>query len=422
MPSVTNSETEPSSQPTHPFATLGWPASADVKTVTSGTHRVRSFAETWHSVRPILAEAGITRVANVTGLDDIGIPVVMVCRPNARTLAVYQGKGLTLEAARVSGVMEAIEAFHAEELAPTSAPVTARAMLQATAVIELGGLPLHTSVSVVDLARPITWVRGVDLLSGEHRAVPYECAQLGRVPPAARVFGNTSSGLASGNSHTEALSHAICELVERHAVVIWHELPTPVRGATRVDLATVEADSCRPLLDRFAQAGTAVGVYHITCEIAIPAFACYIAPRQTRHGRWPRPAAGFGCHPNRDVALSRALTEAAQSRLTHIVGARDDMTEDQYREGSRPEFVRAVLDFIDQPGLRDFEDCPTWQCSTLSGDVEWELGQLRNASVREVVAVDLTRGDLGIPVVRVVIPGLRIPGFAASANDTPAGT
>jgi len=54
---------------------------------------------------------GITRVANVTGLDHVGIPVVMACRPNARGLAVSQGKGLTLDAAKASAVMESIIFF-----------------------------------------------------------------------------------------------------------------------------------------------------------------------------------------------------------------------------------------------------------------------------------------------------------------------
>ena len=59
---------------------------------------------------------GITRIANVTGLDRIGIPVVMVCRPNARSIAVSQGKGLDMDAAIVSGLMESAELYHAEQI------------------------------------------------------------------------------------------------------------------------------------------------------------------------------------------------------------------------------------------------------------------------------------------------------------------
>ena len=48
----------------------------------SGTYRTVAPAETVARVRPYFSEAGITRVANVTGLDRLGIPVVMVTRPN----------------------------------------------------------------------------------------------------------------------------------------------------------------------------------------------------------------------------------------------------------------------------------------------------------------------------------------------------
>src|SRR5882724_3967893 len=79
-----------------------------------GTHRTVSPAETLARVTPLLPAMGITRVANVTGLDRIGVPVAMVYRPNARSIAVSPGKGLTLDAARCSGVMESIEGWHAE--------------------------------------------------------------------------------------------------------------------------------------------------------------------------------------------------------------------------------------------------------------------------------------------------------------------
>ena len=72
---------------------------AGKKRYTHGTHRVCPPEETLERLRPHLATMGITRVANVTGLDRTGVPVVMVVRPNARSVAVSQGKGLTLAAA-----------------------------------------------------------------------------------------------------------------------------------------------------------------------------------------------------------------------------------------------------------------------------------------------------------------------------------
>ena len=80
------------------------------------SHRICGPEDTLARLRPLLRETGITRIANVTGLDRTGIPVVMVCRPASRSVTVSQGKGLTVAGAKVSGVMEALEAWHAERI------------------------------------------------------------------------------------------------------------------------------------------------------------------------------------------------------------------------------------------------------------------------------------------------------------------
>jgi ribosomal protein S12 methylthiotransferase accessory factor len=85
-----------------------------IKQYRDGTHRLVSPRETLARVRPFLPTMGITRIAVVIGLDTIGIPVVMTIRPNSRSLAVAQGKGWDLDAAKTSAVMEAVESYHAE--------------------------------------------------------------------------------------------------------------------------------------------------------------------------------------------------------------------------------------------------------------------------------------------------------------------
>ena len=389
----------------------------DRKVVTTGTHRVRTFDETWAAVSPRPRGMGITRVANVTGLDDIGIPVAMVTRPNARTLAVSQGKGLTLQAARLSGVMEAAELFHAEEATLPVCRETPRTIARRGDAVDVDRLPLQHSAPVAE-ERPLDWVEGDELLSGGRRWLPHECVALGRSRPEQRVFASTSSGLASGNCRAEALSHAICEAVERHSMAIWHSLPDLLRTATGIDLASVEDEACRTLLDQCAQAGVAVGIWNITGQIEIPAFACLIVQRSVHAGRLLQPAGGYGCHPSRAVALARAITEAAQSRLTHIAGARDDMVETQYTDGTSIKFIQHVLDFVESAGTQRFDSVSSGDASEISADVAWELERLRHAGTTEVVTVDLTRDDLGIPVVRVVIPGLRLPGFRSAMDLT----
>jgi YcaO-like protein with predicted kinase domain len=356
----------------------------------------------------MLGRMGITRVANVTGLDDLGIPVMMVCRPNARSLAVTQGKGLTLEAARVSGVMEAVEMFHAEELELPLRHESPNALARSGQSIDAQRLALHPGASL-DGDRELAWVAGRSLSSGEPRWVPYECVQLGRIRQWERTFAMGTSGLASGNSRSEALSHGLCELAERHAQSIWNALPRVLKAVTRVDLDTVTDHRCRALLARLHRAGVAAGVWNLTCEIGLPTFTCALVQRSSRHPRALPPAAGSGCHPDRAVALARAVTEAAQSRLTHIAGARDDMSREQYTLRAGAESVRRTLDLIGSGPGEPFDRIATRRLDRVSDDLDWELASLARAGLGEAVAVDLTRAELGLPVVRVLVPGLEHP-------------
>jgi len=86
------------------------------KSFFSGTQRSAPPSETLDLVRPYLRRAGVTRIADVTGLDKVGIPTTLAIRPNAPTMACSSGKGLSLDAAIVSGAMEAIELYAAENI------------------------------------------------------------------------------------------------------------------------------------------------------------------------------------------------------------------------------------------------------------------------------------------------------------------
>src|ERR671923_2097286 len=106
-----------------------------------GTHRLVAPGATVERIAPLKSRMGITRVANVTGLDRIGIPVVMVCRPNARSIAVSQGKGLDLDAARASGLMESVETYHAETITLPLRYCSHEDLRYSHAVVDVGRLP-----------------------------------------------------------------------------------------------------------------------------------------------------------------------------------------------------------------------------------------------------------------------------------------
>ncbi|WP_281262035.1 YcaO-like family protein [Azospirillum thermophilum] len=308
-------------------------AAADaVKAHTTGTHRVMAPEQTLARVQPFLPVMGITRVANVTGLDTVGIPVVMVTRPNSRSISVSQGKGVTLAAAKASGVMESIESYHAERITLPLKFASFEELRWTHPVVDVDRLP-RLAGSAYTPHTPILWIEGEDLIGGGPRWVPFEMVHLNFAAPMAPgqgCFMAGSNGLASGNHRLEAVSHAITELVERDATTLWHLSGPAAQAASRIALDSVEDPVCRSLLDRFDSAGIEVGVWEITSDIGLPAFLCRIVEREELPQHSVRPATGMGCHVSREVALSRALTEAAQSRLTFIAGARDDMPREEY--------------------------------------------------------------------------------------------
>ena len=121
-------------------------------------------------------------MANVTGLDPVGIPVVMVCRPNSRSLAVSQGKGIDLGSARASGLMEAAELYHAETMTLPLRLCTYEELRYQHNVVEVDELPRGFGSRFHPLLR-LPWCEGRDLLSGENMFVPYEMVHMNYTTP-----------------------------------------------------------------------------------------------------------------------------------------------------------------------------------------------------------------------------------------------
>lgn len=374
--------------------------------------------QTVDRLRRLLPLLGITRVANVTGLDSIGIPVVMVCRPNSRALSVSQGKGLDLWAAKASGLMESVESFHAERIQRPLKLASYNELRLSHSVIEVEQLARPTH-SRYDPELRLLWIEGSELLSGEDRWLPFETVhtdlRLPR-PSGGGAFFVSSNGLAAGNHILEALSHALCELIERDASSLLQASGRDRRRQRRLDLATVDDALCRRLLECYEYADIAVAVWETTTDIGLPAFDCLIVDREPSLLRPLAAAFGAGCHPSRAVALARALTEAAQSRLTTISGSRDDLdrpTHERVQQRDTSSRLHALI--TEQGAERSFLEAPTFETITFEEDVALELDHLEAVGIDEVVAVELTRDELEIPVVKVVVPGLeaphRVPGY-----------
>ena len=347
---------------------------------------------------------GITRLGNITGLDRIGIPVAIAVRPNSRSVSVAQGKGLDLPQAMASALMEAIEGFHAEEVGAgrcaSHREIAAEAAVVDPAMLCSTGRPL-------DINAPISWLQGYDLLQQEPCWVPAEIVHTDYTQPLDGFFLAGSNGLASGNHLVEAISAGICELVERDAIAVWSASGFRARAERALDAASIDDPDCRALLAKYGEAGIAVRLWNVTTDIAIPAFLCDIRDSTPAEPGRLHHFHGAGCHPDRNIALTRALTEAAQTRLTYIAGIRDDLLPEEYEEPPNAEIADALLDALRaETAPNFFGEVPSFAANDLGEDLRWELDRLRVAGMGRVVAVDLTRPDFGIPVVRVVIPGL----------------
>lgn len=377
------------------------------KNFQDGTHRLIPPSETLANVTPLLPAMGITRVANVTGLDRIGVPVIMVTRPNARSIAVSQGKGLDLDAAKASGVMEAIEIYHAEHIQHPIKLASQSELRSSHDHIDLDRLPkLRGSRYHADL--PMLWIEGVNLLDNQPLWLPYETVHANFTlpsPPGAGCFSPSTNGLASGNHRLEAICHGIFEVIERDAVTLFHRSPGDLAAMQQLDLDTVEAPACREVLRRLDAAGLEIAAFDVTSDIGIPVF---YATLLDRHVEISHPGIGAGCHLAPEVALLRALTEAVQVRMTYITGARDDLSPDEFSTLGRTRKLDPVsammrenaptlsFDAVAQPPIG----------ASFAEDLSHVLDRLKAAGIDQVISVDLTRPDFGIAVVKMVIPGL----------------
>ncbi|MFD6286347.1 YcaO-like family protein [Streptomyces sp. NPDC060205] len=296
-------------------------ACADQPVPLLGTVRARPPEQTWAAVTGRLPDYGITRVADLSGLDVIGLPVWAAIRPAARTLWVSQGKCATDLLAKLSAVMEAIELWHAEQPMPVTTRGPAAEVVPTCPVSEL---LLLTPVSERALTRIVwEWTPGTALISGAKQLLPVDLVRrrVQRPEWTLDLLRATSTSLACGNSRNEALLHALFEVVERD--VLYHDGQQGGRQRHLIDPASVDDPRCSTIVDRMSAAGTSLEIGLVDGPYGLPVCVAYLWSEDH-----PAVFAGGGCHDDPAIALSRALTEAAQSRRTVISGLRDDLGSD----------------------------------------------------------------------------------------------
>jgi len=371
-----------------------------------------------------LPQLGITRLADTTGLDRLGIPTHSCVRPGTSdSVWVYSGKGFTPEASRVSAIMECIER--------TSALWSAASVRIARRGELAGRWPVlgperFTEASAPADDRPEAWVLA-HRVRGGRAWVPAALVFLGRPADAAinwRLVAQTSNGLGAGPTRDQALAHALEELIERDTVSCSElrashagsaalaaiaraaglDIAAALTGfrddvdlAITIDPATLPARAVE-LVRRFEAIGVRVVVKYLPGDLGVPVFGA--AAIEELGFDNVLAAAGFAASYDPAQAVCRALLEVAQSRATDRQGAREDCGHAEKDRHAAP----PAAHWLATPGRAVAFGALPWAARI--GDRVCHYTRALTAVGLDDVLYHAFHAPAGIHVVRALVPGI----------------
>lgn len=368
-----------------------------------GTHRLISPEKTLEIINPHLLSMGITRCADVTNLDRIGIPVTCSIRPRGKLLQVSNGKGLHYIEAKVSSLMEGIEMFHAENPVVKFRCASLTQMVQdGNSVIDPRQVPTFCNDSYFTNDFVTNWTKGDELLSKKEVWLP--ASAIYWPPPS--LFNWNSNGLASGNNLMEAILHGIYEIIERDSLSQIHnrqdrKINFGLCDVIELDTITNEAVCC--LIERIRKAGLKLLLFSPQLTRPIHTFYAVLLDPEPL-GNASIVNVGSGAHLSPTVAAIRAITEAAQSRLTFIHASREDLTRAAY-QNTHKKLYDKFLSFQPDTDWSNFIDNAS---DTLSEDYQIVLQYLTKSDFPAVYRVDMSRSEFGVAVVKIFIVNSRM--------------
>jgi YcaO-like protein with predicted kinase domain len=371
-----------------------------------GGYRSRSPEETLAIIKPAFNRINLTRLANITGLDRLGIPTVQSVRPNSGNLSVDGGKGITIEAAMASAAMECIERYHVENLRLPEFALPSYKVHEKYPTIPISHLPLARN-SLFSPRLPQRWVLGWDILNQLEVAVPRSLLLLTGANAGPGELGHfqfSTNGLASGNNFLEALLSGVLELIERDAIAC-HTYAEKSAGWSipKVIPETISFPLVCDLLERFNKAAVRPMLFDCTVDTNVPVYMAYIYDELARNVGVFR---GYGAHLDPEIAMVRALTEAAQSRLIYIAGARDDFFKENLLSLQIADSRRFVQKLEALPAIVEAPAGPLPVYQSFEADIYGCMDRLRPAGVEQIIVLDLTQPGFDICVVKVIIPPL----------------
>lgn len=373
-----------------------------------GTQRVYDSQATLKNLEGIQEHVGVSRIADITDLDRIGIPIISTIRPGAAkgAISIYSGKGATMEQAHISGMMEAVErtfAEHTVDYDPVSGTYEEMAKKYRTLHPDELILPEPLAPSTI-----LEWVVGYDMLNDIEVFVPANAVYHPYSPklipttsgPAVPIFRSNTNGLASGNVLEEAILHAFLEVLERDALSVAEY--SKMSGSEII--INKDDGILYDLKKKFDDASVEVRLWLLPSDTGI---CTVVAASDDTELKDPALLVmGAGSHLKPEIAISRALTEVAQSRVVQIHGAREDTDREEYARIIGYDTLRRMnKQWYDEPkttvSVSELEDLSSGGPAENIRKVLAGIAQVAN----KAIIIDLSHDGISIPVVRAIVPG-----------------
>jgi ribosomal protein S12 methylthiotransferase accessory factor len=376
-----------------------------------GLHdRCVPLADTTAMLAHLRSRFGITRIGETTHLDRVGFPNYCAIVPNSPdVIGVYNGKGLSREAARVSAVMEAVECQAASVPSVQRGRISMREVLRS---LDLRPLQLAHGASEWDVECAL----GTDLLDGVPVWVPMALVQFPYRGDLRITQKTSTNGLASGNNPAEAIYHALTEMIERHLWSLYtvrcEIVPRYYRGRGATDRALARVlrfPTGDVALDALYESIVSRGLIARVCMLEEAPFASVaLASLVEPDSHPPMAHIGLGCSLSPAHAVERALTEAVQSRVVDVQAAREDIRRAGDDRGSvhgkRIDALPKDRWFVDLPAQPvNLRDLPDLLSDDVAADVRTLVAQIRAGGIRRAVAVEIA-SDPSFSVVRICAP------------------
>lgn len=383
----------------------------DELTYFKGTHRVIAPKQTIENNEDKLKTAGITRIADISDLDRIGLPIYTAIRPTAEdgAVSIYGGKGITKEHAKASAMMEGFERYSAEKQTDDEVVVAT-----IDEISDFGeyidpvslNLPKELEKKCIDDIS-LEWTVSKDIISGDSFYIPTNAVYHPYLHDnnVQSLFKSNTNGLASGNILEEAILHGMLEVIERDA---WSIFELTHKNYAQIDLESIESETVNDIISKFESKGIKIKLMDFTADIKIPTIAASADDTVTKDAGLL--TLGMGTHLDPEVAILRALTEVAQSRATQINGAREDTVRADFAREAGYERMKRINKyyFRDEDKKIDLKDIENKSTSSITKDIEIVKDELMANDIGRILYVDLTRPELDVSVVRVIIPEMEV--------------